>query len=102
MRVISARTQGLSVILRLDDGSCIERDFSLVRGGTLDRIHTKGGLDRRVRIAHNALVWHGEIDFGLDTIVWGFPRVQRRRPLKRAMIGAQGALIPSPLVRELR
>jgi hypothetical protein len=102
MRAVSVRVQGLSVILCLDDGSYIERDFSLVRGGTLDHIHGKDGLDRRVRISHNALVWPGEIDFGLDTIVWGYPRGRRRRPLKRAMIGAQGALIPSPLVRELR
>jgi len=100
VRAVSARVKGFDVILRLSDGTFIERDFSLVRGGVLDRIHRKNGLDPRVRIARGALIWPGEIDFDLDTIVWGYPR-RGRRPIKRAMIGEQGTLIPSPIVREL-
>jgi hypothetical protein len=103
MRAISARVEGYSVVLELSDGTSVERDFSLVRGGELDRIHRRDGLglDRRVRIKHGALVWPGEIDFGLDTILWGWPRPRGGRPLRRAIVGCRGTIAPAPIVRSL-
>jgi hypothetical protein len=102
MRAVSASVEGSSVILRLSNGTTIERDFSLVRGPATACIHRARGLDPRVRIAHGALVWPGEIDFELDNIIWGWPRPRGGRPLRRALVGSAGMLIPAPLVREVR
>lgn len=102
MHAVSVRVDEFAVVIVLDDGSKIERDFSLVRGPAVDRIHRVGGLDRRVRIAHGALVWPGDVDFELDNIIWGWPRPRGGRPMRRAMVGAGGGLIPAPIVRSVR
>jgi len=101
MHVVAARVDGYSVILKLSDGSCVERDFSLVRGPALNRIRHRDGLDSRVRVQHGALVWPGEIDFELDLILWGWPKSRGRRPLRRALVGCYGTLAPAPIVSRL-
>lgn len=101
MHVISVRVDGYSVILKLSDGSSVERDFSLVRGPALDRIRRRDGLDPRVRVKRGALIWPGEIDFELDLILWGWPRSKGKRPLRRAIVGCEGALAPAPVVNRL-
>lgn len=99
MRAISARVKNLSVFLKLNDGSVVERDFSLCRGPALDRIHRGNRLDPRVRIRDGRLSWPHEIDFELDLILWGWPHTKRGRPLKRAVVGCGGSLIPAPIVK---
>jgi len=85
----------------LSDGTTVERDFSFVRGGVLDRLWRHDRLDPRVRVMRGGLTWPNAIDFELDLILWGWPRSRARRPLERALVGCDGALIPAPLVQDL-
>ena len=107
LHVVAARVAGFSVMLRLSDGSTVERDFSFVREGVCARLWRGDRLDPRVRVSHGgmALTWPNEIDFELDLILWGWPRsrarTRARRPLARALVGSAGALIPAPIVRDL-
>jgi hypothetical protein len=103
LHAVAARVEDFSVMLRLSDGTTVERDFSFVRDGVCARLWRGDRLDKRVRIAHGgkALAWPHEIDFELDLILWGWPRSRRRRPLARALVGSAGSLIPAPIVRDL-
>lgn len=103
LRVVSARVDGHTLVLRLSDGTEVERDFYFVRGPALDHIHRRDRLDPRVRITEHSVEWPRETDFGLDTILWGTPdqRRGRRRPMRRALVGSCGSLVPSPLARDL-
>lgn len=103
LHVVAARTKGFSVMLRLSDGTTVERDFSLVRGGIFERLWRGDRLDPRVRVVHGGrgLTWPREIDFEMANILWGWPRSRARRPLARALVGSAGALIPAPIVRDI-
>lgn len=103
VKIVSARVHNYYVILKLSDGSTVLRDFSLCRGSLFKSIHRQDGrgLVSGVRIHGGMLSWPNEIDFELDLILWGWPRGKRRHPIKRAVVGAQGTLIPAPLARSL-
>ena len=90
--------EGYSVVLRLSNGTSIERDFSTVkfRGPLARRFHRRGGISKHVRIKGAALAWPGGIDFELNNIVWGYPRPKGGQPLRRAIVGEAATLIPAP------
>jgi hypothetical protein len=98
---VKARVVGYVVELTMSDGSVIERDFTFVDGPAFRKWRRDpNGIDPRVRLGDGELAWPGDIDFNLDTVIWGGSR--RSRPLPRAVVGVRGILIPAPWVSELR
>jgi len=96
-----ARVNGYIVELTMSDGSIIERDFTFVNGPAFKKWRRDpNGIDRRVRLTRGELAWPGDIDFDIDTIVWGGSR-RRRRPIKRAVVTYGGILVPAPWVKEI-
>lgn len=102
LKAVKAKVEGFVVVLTLNDGSVIERDFAFVDGPVFRRWRKRDGIDKRVKLGDGELSWPGEIDFCLDAVIWGgLPPKTRRRPLKRAAIGGQGCLIPAPWVSDI-
>lgn len=98
---VKARVNGYVVVLTLSDGTVIERDFTFVFGSAFKKWRRDpDGIDPRVRLNGNELAWPNGIDFDVDTVIWGGNKT-RRRPLQRAVVGAQGSLAPAPWVSEL-
>jgi hypothetical protein len=100
LKPVDARVDGFVVLLTMSDGSTIERDFVLVSGPAFKRWKRATGIDPRVRLGDGEIYWPGDIDFSLDTVVWGDPNEKRRRPLKRAAV-VPGGLMPAPWVRDV-
>lgn len=99
MGIVGARVlgrYGWIVRFRLDDGTCVDRDFSLVRGGVLDFVREDRRKFRRIGIVDGCPAWRGRdgrlIDLCPDAILRG--GAGRGRPARFAIIGAGGTLIP--------
>jgi len=96
-----ARVNGYVVELTLSDGSIIERDFTFVDGPAFKKWRRDPhGIDRRVHVGNGELAWPGDIDFDLDTVVWGADR-RRKRPIQRAVMSYGGILVPAPWVNKI-
>lgn len=105
LRIVGARAlDGYVVRFRLSDGTFIERDFARVvaSGPVFERMRDDRAVFRRVRVlgGGDGVAWPGRrgegplgvVDFSGDSVLWGrCPWMGgRRRPLKRALIGAGG------------
>lgn len=86
-----------AVRFTLSDGTSIERDFALLPPeGVFRPMMTSQRIFRRVRIVMGVPTWPGGVDFCPDVVLWGgLPPKRPRRPLKSAMLGAHGSLIPT-------
>ena len=99
MKIVGAEVldlYGWIVRFSLDDGTCVDRDFSLVRGGELDFIRKDRRKFRRIRIVDGCPAWRGRdgrlIDLCPDAILRG--GIRRGRPAGFAIVGPGGTLIP--------
>lgn len=100
-RAVKARVDGYVVELTLSDGSIIERDFTFVDGPAFKKWRRDPiGIDPRVEIWNDVLHWPSDVDFGLDSLVWGQDR-KRRRPIKRALPVYGGELVPVTWVKDV-
>ena len=94
MEIVKAtvpRGYGYIVQLHLSDGSIVERDFSLLRGGVFDPILKSRKLFKRIAVRKGQLGWPGEVDLCSDAVLRG--KIGTGRPAKFAIVGSRGNLI---------
>jgi hypothetical protein len=91
MKITRARVvSGHIVRFYLDDGTSVDRDFSLVCGEVWDPLLSDPRKFRQVRVKDGHPYWPGDVDVCPDAILRG--KIGRGRPPKFATIGARGTL----------
>lgn len=101
MKIVGAEVVVDRIVrFRLDDGTCVDRDFAFVRGEVYDPVFGDLAKFKKVKILDGHPSWPGDLDLCPDALLFG--RTGRgRRPARFAIVGAGGCLWPGRAVRSL-
>jgi hypothetical protein len=92
MRIVRAKVMVDHIVrFYLDDGTHVDRDFSLIHGGVFESTWKDPKKFRRVRVVDGHPTWPGELDFCSDAVLRG--GLGKRRPPEFAIIGPRGTLL---------
>lgn len=91
MRATVLHDYGYVVRFHLDNGTHVDRDFSLVRGGVFEPIMRDRKLFKKIRVRDGHPSWPNDVDLCPDAVLRG--GLGRGQPAKFAIIGSRGTLI---------
>ena len=90
---------GYFIRFYLDDGTYVDRDFSLVHGGVFEPIMKDRKLFKKIAVRDGQPSWPDEVDLCPDAILRG--GLRKGRPTRFAIIGPRGTLISGKGVKTI-
>lgn len=100
MKIVKAKVLVDHIVrFHLDNGTYVDRDFSLLSGEVFDPIWKDPKKFKQVRVVGGCPTWPGEVDFCPDAVLRG--GFGRKQPVRFALIGRGGSLHSGKGVRQL-
>jgi hypothetical protein len=87
------------VRFNLDNGTYVDRDFSMLSGEVFDSIWKDPKKFKKVRVIGGCPTWPNDVDFCPDAVLWG--RFGKKQPARFALIGRGGSLHSGRGVKQL-